>query len=195
MWEPLLDFLWLSPPNATVRLVNHTFGDHRIGELVLPKHHRVERQATITREEANHTLRENVTEGDRLHFLGSIPINILEANSSFVTYRFDIDQEMTFDVERSQGLQVVAALAPDGRSIVFTLNVPKGGFTAHNNCELLRKVIESGYYHVREANDEYLVLDRYNTRTEYAVQNQKVSLEVTFVDNEPVDISSRNHAH
>lgn len=180
VWEPLVQMFHHAPPNTAVKLFNYTMPQTRIEQVVLEKEFEIDRHGELNRTVAEKMF-SNVTAGAKVWFVGKIPIDILSADEQVVIYRVAVDERAEYEVERSVGLKIRATPASEGR-IAFTLVVPDGHFTAHNNCALPQKPIEYGYYRVRSETEDELVLDRYNNRIEYLIQNSVVDLEVTFFD-------------
>lgn len=183
LWAPLLDFLFLGPVESTVRLdAFRTPADLRLGQVTVPKEIELRQEATISRADADATIRKNVSEGTQLWFMGQLPMRILHADAESVTYRFDVAPGEEFDVARSIGLKLAAIEPTEPGTVRLAVVIPEDGFLAHNNCQVERKALLPGYYRLHEQNETDLVLDRYETHMAYALEDRIIDLEITYRD-------------
>lgn len=184
LWGPLLPMLDQAPINATVRLVNYTFGDHTVGEFSLPRHTDIHKEATLPVAFAEKALGK-LTPGRTVGYLAEIPILITGATNETASYRIMADASSTIPIQRSEGLQLDVVEAPSNDLIRLELRAREGSFVAHNNCAVQDKLIPQGFYVLREETESELRFDRYNSRGEYLLEHQRGTIEVRFFDDPP----------
>ncbi|HWG91248.1 MAG TPA: hypothetical protein VNZ52_10420 [Candidatus Thermoplasmatota archaeon] len=195
MWAPLMDFVLHAPANATITLTNHTFGPTSVGLETVQRTYRLPREATLSREEADRTLRPNLTAGETVYFLRLIPVKVLAASDTEVTYAFAFDGTLRAPVLRADGLEVEGRLSLGDTHAVFQLLAPKGAFLAHNNCQAPGRAYGVGYYVVREEAPDHWTLERYPSLGAYHLEGKTATLQFTMIDGGNHTAVPKNHTH
>lgn len=180
IWAPFERTLARAPADQTLRIEGHLVPPLRQERMELARHVDVPRYEVLSRSSFVPAGFEPQN-GTRIDYAGAIPLEVVTADNESVVVRHAPADGQRIPLPCSTGLQLVAAGVGDGM-VRYRLEAPDGSFTAHLNCRALRQLLESGYYVVREVQEDDLVVDRYASLAEAALEGRRVDIEVVFRD-------------
>lgn len=165
------------PDGSTLDLEDVTLGDADGNRTLVPAEATFPLSGTLPRDRAR-SLLGFVAEGSTKMYLGSIPVTIRGVDPSGVRYVIQASAvpERT-PVPGSQGLFVEART--DGDRIRFSLEAPQGAFQVEGRCNALGTTLEGGFYEVVAPQGDDLVLRRFDSGLERALDDRTYDATLT----------------
>lgn len=183
IWSAFAREIANAPSNTTLRFDDHLVPSLRQERLEIRRGTEVPRFEVLTKSPLDPRLA-NASPGAQVHYLGSVPLEVVASDNESVVIRHAAPPGSRIALPRSVGLELVVTPIGDGL-VRYQLDAPQGAFTAHHNCQAPNQLLRSGYYVVREAREDVLVVDRYVGAAEPALEGKRVDIEISFMDGPP----------